>query len=83
MLAFAMFISLILLLLNSVDPRTASRGELYTTLAKLFIGSMLGFLIILLYGVGVPGLRYLFMLIGFGGLAHMILTYKVPEISRA
>lgn len=83
MLAFAMFISLILLIFNSIDPRTSTRGDLYSTLTKLFIGSMLGFIIILLYGVGIPGLKYLFILIGFGGLAHMILTYRVPEVSRA
>lgn len=82
MIAFSMFISLILLVFNSLDPRTKTRSDIYMSLMKLGIGVTLGFIIILLYGIGIPGLKYLFMFIGFGGIVHLFLTYKVPEVSN-
>lgn len=83
MIAFAMFISLLLLMFNSLDPRTVKRGEVYGILMKLLIGTTLGFVIILLYGIGIPGLKYLFMFIGFGGIAHLFLTYRTTDIANA
>lgn len=82
MIAFAMFISLLLLMFNSLDPRTVRRGEVYGSLMKLVIGTTLGFVIILLYGIGIPGLKYMFMFIGFGGIVHLFLTYRTSELSN-
>jgi hypothetical protein len=83
MLAFIMFVSLIILMVNSFDPRLASKADITNTFVKLCLGVLLGFFIILLYGVGVPGLKYLFAFIGFGGIAHLFLSYKSPESYRA
>jgi hypothetical protein len=74
-----MFISLIVLMVNSLDPRIANKTDITNTFIKLGLGSVLGFMIILLYGIGVPGLKYLFMFIGVGGVAHLFLSYKSPE----
>jgi len=82
-MAWMMFLSLILLIINSVDPRFTSKSEIMSVLFKLGIGSLLGFCIILLYGVGLPGLKYFFYIIGIGGIAHLFLLYKATPVAHA
>jgi hypothetical protein len=84
LIAFSMFVSLIFILVNNLDPRTNDVGERASGLIKLLCGAILGFVIILLYGIGMPGLRYIFLIIGFGGILHLCVshtllrTYKIP-----
>ena len=81
-MALVMFVSLILLVVNAFDPRIANKADIIYTMIKLSVGAVLGFFIILLYGVGVPGLKYLFMLIGIGGITHLLMSYKTPEVYK-
>lgn len=69
-----MFVSLLVIVANYLNPRNASTAQFISGLLKLSIGILLGFAIILLYGVGFPGLRYLFMIIGIGGILHLVLS---------
>jgi hypothetical protein len=78
LIALSMFISLIVLLANSFDPRVP-HTEYTSNIVKVLAGIVLGFVIILLYGVGFPGLRYIFFLIGIGGIFHLILTSRTTE----
>ena len=81
-MAWMMFLSLILLVINSVDPRFASKTEIFSAVFKLGIGALLGFFIILLYGVGLPGLKYFFYILGIGGIAHLFLLYKGTTLAH-
>lgn len=76
LLALLMFISLIMIVITSFDPRFVTVKEVKSTLIRFSMGVVLGFFIMLLYGLGFPGLRYLFMLIGIGGFAHLFITRK-------
>lgn len=65
-----------MVVLTSLDPRSATFDQIKASLFRLGIGIVLGFVIMLLYGLGMPGLRYFFMLIGIGGVAHIVAARK-------
>ncbi len=77
-----MFVSLIFIIANTLDPRLAKGAEFYTGIVKLLVGTLLGFVIILLYGVGFPGLKYIFVFIGVGGILHLFLSEKYQDSYR-
>lgn len=77
LIALSMLVSLILIVANFLDPRASSKNDRVSGIVKLSLGVLLGFVIILLYGLGLPGLRFLFMFIGVGGILHILLTDRL------
>lgn len=71
-----MVISLLMVLVTTLDPRISNTQEIKSGLFRLSLGGVLGFIIMLLYGLGFPGLQYFFMIVGIGGIVHLFATRR-------
>lgn len=81
-IAVLMVVSLLATVITSIDPRVAGISHLKTEIIRISIGIILGFALLFLYGLGIPGLKYFFFVIGIGGFIHLFFSQSDNRSSQ-